>query len=392
MERSLRLVERSSWRPISVGVTTTLVGFTSSFAVVLAGLEAVGATAAQATTALVALCVLMGAGTIVLSLRHQQPFMVAWSTPGAAILVAAGTVDGGWPAAVGAFLVTGALIVLTAALPGLGGLVGAIPAPLAQAMLAGVLLSLCVQPVTAFAQTPLLVGPVLLIWLLLARVAPRWAAPVAFAVAVVMAVIDVIVRGDHFAFAAPAFAITAPAFTLPAIVGIAIPLYIVTMASQNVPGATIMASHGFTVPWRESLLITGAETMVGAPAGAHAVNLAAITAALPASEEAHPDPARRWIAAHTCGWAYVALAGLTPVLVTLAAAAPAGLIQAVAGLALLGTLGSALTAAMAERSRQLAVIVTFLTAASPIVLAGIGSSFWSLVAGLIVWGVFTVRR
>ncbi|MCC6704528.1 MAG: benzoate/H(+) symporter BenE family transporter, partial [Thermomicrobiales bacterium] len=183
-------MDRSIWRPVSVGLTTALVGFTSSFAVVLAGLAAVGASTEQATTGLIVLCILMGSGTIWLSWRHRRPLMLAWSTPGAAVLVSVGMVEGGWPAAVGAFLVTGLLFLLTAALPWLGRRIAAIPAPLAQAMLAGVLLSLCVQPVIAFADSPLLVGPVLLTWVVLARFAPRWAAPVAFLVALGVAVID----------------------------------------------------------------------------------------------------------------------------------------------------------------------------------------------------------
>lgn len=211
------------WRPVSVGVTTSLVGFTSSFAVVLAGLEAVGASTAQATTGLIALCVSMGAGTILLSWRHRAPLMVAWSTPGAAILVSAGAVGGGWPAAVGAFLVTGLLIVLTATLPGLGRLIAAIPAPLAQAMLAGVLLSLCVQPVVAFAQTPLVVGPVVLTWVVLARLAPRWAVPVAFALALGIAVVDVLRGGEAMPLAPALSTFTAPSFTVSAVVGIAVP-------------------------------------------------------------------------------------------------------------------------------------------------------------------------
>ncbi len=380
------------WRPISVGVTTALVGFTSSFAVVLAALAAVGATTTQATTGLIALCALMGTGTIWLTLRHRTPLMLAWSTPGAAILVSAGAVDGGWPAAVGAFVVTGAMIVLTAALPGLGRLIAAIPAPLAQAMLAGVLLSLCLQPVTAFTQAPLTVGPVLLTWVVLARFASRWAAPVAFALALGLAVIDLLSREQTIVVPSALPTFTMPSFTAAAIVGIALPLYIVTMASQNVPGVAIMASHGYTVPWRESLFLTGAGTMLGSAAGGHAVNLAAITAALPASAEAHPDHRRRWIAAHAAGWAYLALGALTPLLVTLAATAPTGLIEAVAGLALLGTLASALSAAVAERTQQVAVVLTFLTAASPVSLLGIGPSFWSLASGLIVWALFAMRR
>nr|AIU93699.1 hypothetical protein LRS1606.265 [Rhodococcus sp. NS1] len=392
MPSSVLFMERKQWQSVSVGITTAMVGFTSSFAVVLAGLTAVGATTAQATTGLLFLCALVGTGTIWLTLRHRAPLTLAWSTPGAAILVSTGAAEDSWPTTVGAFLVAGSLLVLTAALPRLGRLITAIPASLAQAMLAGVLLSLCVQPIAAVIDTPLTVGPVLLTWVVLARFAPRWATPTAFVLALALAVLDVLGREETLDVPSPLFTFTMPSPTVSAVIGIALPLYILTMASQNVPGAAIMASYGYTVPWRESLFLTGAGTMLGSPAGGHAINLAAITAALPASPEAHPDRQRRWLAAHAAGWAYIALAVLTPTLVALASAAPAGLIEAVAGLALLGTLTSALSAAMRERTQQLAVVITFVTAASPIVVFGIGPSLWSLVVGLIVWTIFASKK
>ncbi len=378
-----------AWQPISVGVTTALVGFTSSFAVVLAGLRAVGASPEQATSGLVALCLLMGFGTIWLTLRHRTPLMLVWSTPGAAILVSAGATEGGWAAAVGAFIITGLLFVLTALIPWLGKIIASIPAQLAQAMLAGVLLNLCLQPVIAFASIPYTVGPVVLLWIVMSRFVPRWATPAAFVLAIGLAFVDMASRGESLIASLPTISITTPTFTVAAFMGISIPLYVVTMASQNVPGVAIMASHGYKVPWKESLLITGAGTMLGAPAGGYTINLAAITAALSASAEAHPDPEKRWIAANTAGWGYLVLAALSPVLVSLAASAPPGLIEAVAGLALFGTLISALAAAVSAKSQLVAITVTFLVAASPIVLMGIGPSFWSLVAGLAIWLLFS---
>jgi len=382
-------VERSLAQPVGVGIVAALVGFTSSFAVVVAGLTAVGATAQEAASGLLVLCVVQGIGMIWLSRRHRAPLTLAWSTPGAAVLASAGAVAGGWPAAVGAFVVCGALIGLTAAWPALGRLVAAIPVPVAQAMLAGVLLSLCLQPLVAVTTAPLLVGPVIALWLLLARLAPRWATPAAFGLAVVLVLAVVVTGGGTLGLRPPALVLTAPELTLPAVVGLALPLYVVTMASQNVPGVSVLASFGYAVPWRETLLVTGAGTVVGAFAGGHAVNLAAITAALPASAEAHPDPRRRWVATQSAGWAYLVLAGLSPLVTALVAAAPTGVFEAVAGLALLTTLGAALAAALRDESYRVAATATFLTAASPVVVLGVGSAFWALVVGLVAWALLT---
>lgn len=367
-------------------------GFTSSFAVVLAGLRAVGASLAQATTGLIVLCAVIGLATLWLSTRHRLPITLAWSTPGAAVLVAAGAVDGGWPAAVGAFLVVGLLLVATAVVPGLGRLVQAIPAPVAHAMLAGVLLTICLQTVTALVAIPLVVGPVVLLWLLLVRHAPRWSTPVAFAVALAIAAGLALAEGRGIAVQAPTFTPTIPSFSVAALVGIAIPLWVVTVASQHVPGVAVMGSFGHRVPWKETLVVTGDGTLFGAAGGAHAINLAAITAALPASEESHPDATRRWIAAHTAGWTYLVLALLVPVMTGLAADAPPGLLEAIAGLALLGTLGASLSSAMEVPSRRVPAVTAFLVAASGVVVAGIGSTFWGLIAGLLVWWLLSPRK
>lgn len=375
-------------QPISVGVVTSLVGFTSTFAVVLAGLSAVGATPAQATLGLITLNITQGFATLWLSTRHRKPFLAAWSTPGAAILISAAAISGGWPAAIGAFVVAGLLVLLTAAWPLLGSLIAQIPAPIAQAMLAGVLLTICIQPVVALATNPAYVAPILVMWLLLMRFAPRWATPAAFALALLLIGISALNSDTSFAVAPLSFALTIPEFSVAAIIGISIPLYVVTMASQNVPGVAIMAANGYTVPWRESLVVTGLGTVIGAPAGAHIINLAAITAALPSSAEAHPDPDKRWIAAHASGWGYIVLAFFTPLFTAAVDIAPDGLIETVAGLALIGTLVSALATAFQKSAQRIATGVTFLVAASPVAIFGIGAAFWGLILGLLVWGLF----
>lgn len=380
-------------RPVLAGLVTALVGFTSSFAVVLAGLRAVGATPDQAASGLLALCATQAVGILWLTTRHRTPLTLAWSTPGAALLVSTGAVAGGWPAAVGAFCVVGGLVLLTALWPRLGDLVAAIPTPIAQAMLAGALLTLCLAPVRAVVATPLLVAPVILTWLVLLRVAPRWAAPAALAATLAIVGYEA-VQGGTLAWsdAVPRLDLTAPTLSWQAVVGLAVPLYVVTMASQNVPGVAVMASFGYRVPWREAMTVTGLATLAGATAGGHAINLAAISAALAAGPEAHPDPRRRWLAAHTAGWAYLVLAVGSAGLAALVAAAPAGLVEAAAGLALVGTLGAAVAGAVAEPRGREAAVVTFLVAASGVVVAGIAAAFWAILAGLAVHATLTVRR
>ncbi|MFC7449575.1 benzoate/H(+) symporter BenE family transporter [Rhodococcus daqingensis] len=372
--------------PISAGVVTALVGFTSSFAVVLTGLRAVGASPTEAASGLMALCVTQAVGMLWLSRRYRMPITLAWSTPGAALLAGTGLIVGGWPAAVGAFIVVGLAVTLTGLWPRLGRLIAAIPTALAQAMLAGVLLPLCLAPVTAFRDSPAAVAPVVLVWLILLRFSRRWAVPAAFAAAAVVIGVSIAFGDGSLDTSAlvPTLDLTAPQWTWQALVGIAVPLYIVTMASQNIPGTAVMSSFGYRVPWKSAMTVTGIGTVIGAPAGGHAINLAAISAALAAAPSAHPDPKRRWVAAFTAGCSYLVLALCSAALATLVVAAPHGVVEAVAGLALLATLGGSLAAAVADETDREAAVLTFLIAASGVGILGIGSAFWALVAGLII--------
>ena len=376
---------------IAIGLVTALVGFASSFAVVLTGLKAVGASDAQAASGLAALCVTQAIGMLWLSWRYRTPLTLAWSTPGAALLATQGYVEGGWPAAVGAFALTGALIVATGLIAPLGRLVSAIPTPIAQAMLAGVLVPLCLAPFTSLAEQPWLIGALILTWIAVQAVAPRWATPAAFALALVMMVVATARSGD-LALATPTFTLTSPTLSLGSVLGVAVPLYIVTMASQNVPGVAVLRAAGFETPWRPAMLVTGAGTVLGAAFGGHAINLAAITAALPASPESHPDKARRWVATATAGAAYLGIASIAATLTALVAAAPARLLESVAGLALLTTFAASTSGALTEPSDRIPAVITLLLAASGVAIAGIGSAFWALIAGLSVRWVLGRRR
>ncbi|WP_460813091.1 benzoate/H(+) symporter BenE family transporter [Nocardioides salsibiostraticola] len=386
-------MERSDTTPIAAGVVTAVVGFTSSFAVVLTGLAAVGATAQQAASGLLTLCVAQALGMYWLAWRHRTPISLAWSTPGAALLATSGALAGGWSAAVGAFLVVAGLITLTGLWPRLGDLVSAIPPALARAMLAGVLLPLCLVPVTAVADTPGLVGPVIATWLALLVVARRWAVPGALVVALVVILVT---AGSSVAPAdlLPTLTATAPTWSLSAMIGLAVPLYVVTMASQNVPGVAVMTSYGYRVPWRETMGVTGVGTGLGAVFGGFTINLAAITAALSAGPDAGPDRDRRWLASMSAATTYLVLAGGAAALTALVAAAPGQIVQAAAGLALLGTLATSLSGALndpehGDRDRE-AAIVTFVVAASGITILGVAAAFWALAAGLAVRAVLAL--
>jgi benzoate membrane transport protein len=370
-----------SVQALLAGVLAAVVGCASSLAVVLQGLKAVGASEAEAASGLMALSIAMGVCAICLSLRTRMPISVAWSTPGGALLATSGPLDGGFAAAVGAFLICGVLLVAAGLWKPLGRAVAAIPAALANAMLAGVLLGLCLAPVHAVAATPVLGLAIVLTWAVVGRLKRLYAVPAALLVTAVL-----VAATSHLAPGAlgtlwPQPILIAPIFSVSAAVGIALPLFLVTMASQNIPGMAVLAVNGYRPEAGPLFRTTGLFSLLAAPFGGHAVNLAAITAALCAGTEAHADPTRRYWAAVVAGGAYV-LFGLSAGAVTaFVGAAPPVLIEAVAGLALLGAFGSALLAATAEAADREAAVVTFLVAASGISLLGIGGAFWGLVAG-----------
>lgn len=379
-------------QPVLAGVVAALTGFATSFALVIAGLQAVGATAAQASSGLLALCLSIAVLSIVLTWWLRIPISIAWSTPGAALLLAAGAAGADFGAAVGAFLVCSALIVLCGLWPWLGRTITRIPKPLASAMLAGILLPICLAPVQAAVELPWVAVPTVAVWLVLQRFAPRWAVPAAMAVAIAGILI---IAGDEWmlgASVAPTLEFVAPVFDPAVIVSLGLPLFIVTMAGQNVPGLVVMSTFGYTVPPRAALVSTGLASGAGAIFGGHGVNLAAITAAIMASPEADPDPRRRWVASFTAGFGYLVLgagAGLAGALVT---AAPPILIVAVAGLAVLGALITSVTTALEDAAHRIPAIVTFLVVASGIVILGVGSAFWGMLVGGVVMAWLGWRR
>ena len=379
-------------QPIIAGVIGALTGFASSFALVIAGLLAVGASPAEAASGLLVLCIGQALLAGLLSWRFRLPLSFAWSTPGAALLVAAEGSTGSYGAAIGAFIVCGLLILISGLWPWLGRAMTRIPLPLAGAMLAGILFPICIAPVTAVIQEPLLAAPVIIVWLLLVRWLPRWAVPAAMLVAIVGVVVSAGSDWMTGASLAPSLTVTMPALDPLVIASLGVPLYIVTMAGQNVPGFAVLTTLGYRgVPARTMLAASGAATVLAAPFGGYALNLAAITAALMAGPDSHPDPARRWVAPIAGGVTYVVLGLGAGVATALVSAAPPILIIAVAGLALFGAFASGLVSAFEVPETRLTAAVTLIVVASGVVVLGIGSAFWGLLVGALVMLV-THRR
>ena len=374
----------------TAGFVAVLVGFTSSVAIVFQAALGFGATPAQITSWMWALGIGMGLCTALPSLWLRKPVMVAWSTPGAAVLAVAAA-GFNMSDAVGAFMISAVLITLCGVSGLFEKLMHRIPVAIASALLAGVLARFGLQGFVA-AQTALpLVVLMLATYLLGKRFLPRYAIPLTLLVAIIYAV----VRGQlnlalvQFSLAVPVF--NAPSFSLSAAVSLALPLFIVTMASQNLPGVAVIRAAGYDMPLSKIISMTGIATFVLAPFGGFALNLSAITAAICMGKEAHPDPARRYTAAVTCGVIYVGIGLFGAVVTALLAAFPKELIAAIAGLALLSTISAGLASALGDEKHREAAIITFLVTLSGVVIAGIGSAFWGVVAGTLALFVQNLR-
>jgi benzoate membrane transport protein len=379
------IIKDFSFQAASAGAIAGLVGFGGSFAVVLAGLTAVGASPAQVSSGLLAAALAMGIASVVFGAVTRLPMAAAWSTPGAALLVTTGAVAGGFEAAVGAFIISGTLIIVVGYWKTFGRLVSKIPATIASAMMAGVLLGLCLAPIKAVATVPEAALPVILVWAVVARFYRLMAVPAA----VVAAVIVVVFQGEPIEFTSlwPDAVLITPVFNWAAVIGIALPLFVVTMASQNIPGVAALVAQGYKPSAGKPIAFTGLLSVFAAPFGGHAANLPAIVATMCASPDAHPDPDRRYWAANFKGLVSIALALLSGLVIAVVQAAPPLLIETVAGLALLSPLAASLRIAMDDENHREAAIVTFVVAASGLTIAGIGGAFWGLIAGGAIMGL-----
>ena len=361
------------------GFVAVLVGFTSSVALVFAAAQALGATPAQTTSWMWALGLGMGITSAGLSLWTRQPVLTAWSTPGAALL--AGSSGIGMGEAVGAFAACSALILLAGWTRLFERVMDRIPQAIAAALLAGVLARFGLDAVGAVKTAPLLVCVMAFVFLLARRLWPRYAVPLVLLAGIAVAALQRRLNTGAVVWELASPVWTAPQFSFSALVGVALPLFIVTMASQNLPGVAAQRAAGYATPVSASIAVTGATGVLLAPFGGYAFNLAAITAAICMGREAHEDPARRYVAAVAAGVFYIALGLVGGAVVGLLNAFPRELVLAVAALALLGTITGALAAALKDELHRDAAGLTFLVTLSGITLAGIGAAFWGVLAG-----------
>lgn len=371
-------------QPIIAGILAAVVGYASTFTLVLAALATSGASPQQAGSGLFAICLGIGVLNIVVAWRTRLPVSIAWSTPGAAFLLTVGEPVGGYPAVAGAFIVCAGMIILTGFIKPLGQLIASIPSAIANAMLAGMLLTLCLAPIRAVGELPMLALPILLAWVLGLKFARRYAVPIAVAVTGIILATTTQLPEGVFDGAWPSLVPVMPEFSFDAIIRIALPLYIVTMASQNLPGLAVMRANGYSIPPAPMFVATGLVSALTAAFGGITSNLAAITAAICAGPEAHPDPSKRWPAPVAAGGTYILLGLIASVAAAFIAASPPILIQAVAGLALFGSLASSLSAALNSEETRLPAVLTFVTTASGITIIGVGAPFWGLVGGIVM--------
>ena len=370
-------------------LVAVLVGFGGTLAVIVEAARAVGASPGQITSWVTGLCLAMAATTAWLTWRHRQPIVTAWSTPGAALIAAMPGIYDPYQA-VGAFLFTAALILLSAALKPLANLIERIPSAVAGAMLAGVLLRFVIAAVGGINTDPLFVLVLIGLFLVLRLMLPMAAVPIVVVVGLVWAWLGgrlTAVNGlglSHVELIAPTFDPTA-------LIGLGLPLFLVTMASQNLPGFAVLRADGYNPPVRPILAVTGLASLLTAPLGAHTSNLAAISASICTGPDTHPDPTQRWKVGPFYAGGYLLCAIFGASLVAVFAALPPALMATIAGLALLAPFIGALGVALEQPAHRYAAGVTFAVSAAGVTFLGLGSAFWGLASGILVLALDSLR-
>ncbi|HWV09120.1 MAG TPA: benzoate/H(+) symporter BenE family transporter, partial [Pseudomonas sp.] len=375
---------------VVAGFIAMLTGYTSSLVLMFQAGQAAGLTSGQISSWIWALSVGMAITSISLSLRYRAPVMVAWSTPGAALLISS-LPNVPYSEAIGAYILCSALILLCGVTGSFDRIMRRIPGSIAAALLAGVLFKIGLEICVAAEQQPLLVVAMLLAYLLGKRLAPRYAVLAALVVGCVLAGVFGLLNFSQFELQLAIPEWTTPSFSLAASISIGIPLFIVAMASQNLPGMAVLRANGYDVPASPLLNTTAVASILMAPFGSHGIHMAAISAAICAGPEAHEDPRKRYTAAVWCGIFYGIAGIFGATLAALFAALPKALILSIAALALFASIIGGLTQAMQEPKEREAALITFLVTASGMTLFSVGSAFWGIVAGLLTlvilnWG------
>jgi benzoate membrane transport protein len=378
---------KSHWLSLtSAAAAAVIIGFASTILVLMQAAQSIGATLAQQASMAAILCFMMAATTLVLCWRYKMPMLTAWSTPGAALIV--GSAHGvSYQAALGAFVFAGALMVVTGLVRPIERAIERMPPAIAAAMLAGVLLSYVLKVPPAAIAAPWLVLPLVIAFFSVRMVYPMYAVPVIVVLGLALAAFSGSMGAGCCALGFTPLIFSVPQFEWAVMVGLGVPLYLVTMASQNLPGFAVMRASGYAPPVSGALVVTGLGSMISAPFGGHAVNMAAITASLVTGPDAHPDFAQRWKMAYPYFVLYILVGIAAMSFVTILGALPKELVAAIAGLALFSPLMSGVTAMVKDSADVEAAMVTFLVTASGVTMFGVGAAFWGLVAGMVVWGV-----
>lgn len=372
------------------GFIVALVGMTSSAIIVFQAASSFGADSAVSSSWLGSLSLAMGVLCIYLSLKYKTPILLAWSTPGAALLIASsqGVVMSDL---IGAFIFSSVLIIIS----GFSGIfekvMSRIPLGLASALLAGVLLSFTLAPFTSFNTDPILIVSMFLTYIVAKKFLPHLTMLFVLVVGITVAALTGQLHFENVQVLATQFTFMNPTFSWPVIIGIGLPLFIVTMASQNITGVAIMRSYGYANPTSRILTKTGVANLITSFFGGFAINLAAITAAIAMSPESHPDKQKRYVAGVVSGMIYVIIGLMAGTVTSLFSAFPKELIAAIAGLALIGTVSAGLQKSLNDENEKEAAFITFLIAASGLKFLNIGAAFWALVIGGIVL-FFTRKR
>lgn len=375
---------------VSAALVAALVGYGSTIALVLTAAAAVGATPEQTASWVLAVSFAKALGSASLSVWTRAPVVLAWSTPGAALIAATTNIT--MAQAVGAFCLAGALIVLTAAIRPLGRAIALIPDGIAAAMLAGVLLPFCLRGMSAVEGAPSLILPMVLIFAIVRLGSPALAVLAALAAGLVLTFATGAAQWPELTLAAPSPVFVLPEFAPGVLIGLGLPLYLVTMASQNLPGFAVLRAAGYEAPVTRALGVTGGLSMLGALFGAHTINMAAITAAICLGDDVHPDRSQRWKVGVAYGAVWVTLGLFSPTILALLQALPPEVMTGLVALALLGPLMGALGGAFTPIPTRFAATITLAVTGSGVAVLGIGAAFWGLTVGLAVYGLERLAR
>ena len=375
---------------ISAALVAALVGYGSTIALILAAAHAVGASPPQTASWVLAICLAKAAGSAALSFNARVPVVLAWSTPGAALIAATSGIT--INQAVGAFVLAGLLIALTGAIKPLGQLIAKIPDTIAGAMLAGVLLPFCLKGMAAAGPLGLAALAMGAVFALTRLANPALAVLAALATGLIAAFGPGGVAFPTLSLPFPILTFIPPEFRLDTLVGLGLPLYLVTMASQNLPGFATLRAAGYEPPIAPALITTGLLSSIAALFGAHTISMAAITAAICMGDDVHPDRTQRWKVGLAYAGIWVLLGLLGPIIITLLQAMPPEVLTLLVGLALLGPLTGALTVAFTSSQSRFPTTITLTVTASGIALFGIGAAFWGLIAGLAMLALETQAK